>query len=172
MITYDEIQGIYRTEKRSPNSLGKMGDNFYPEVSELLLQLDESHRSEISVIMKEILQLRQNKILRLATRTGESSPPENMILAERELYVGIKNLLENYEGILLRREVKEKAAEPAQRAETGAGIEKVKLRILRQMPSIIGSDLVHYGPFKEDEIVELPKDIAGIMLEHGIAEEA
>lgn len=174
MITYDAIQSIYRAEKRSPNSLEKIDGDFCLKVLKFLSNVEESHRGEISNIVEEILQMRKNKILRLAARTGESSPPENMIPAEKELYNEITGLLADYgRKILSDEEVK-----PAEVKGGSSGIitgsapvEKSKLRILRQMPSIIGSDIVHYGPFKEDDIIELPKETAKILIEHGIAEE-
>ncbi len=180
MTTYDEIQGIYRAEKRSPNSLGVIDNDFYLNALKLISEVGELHKNEISNIINEIFQMRINKIVRLATRIGESSPPENTIPAEKELYDEIIRLLGGYRNrILLNKEVKAKATEEdtKENGENGlAGaqhtpIEKVKLLILRQMPSIIGSDLVHYGPFKENDIIEIPKDTARILIAQGIAEE-
>ncbi len=178
MVTYDEIQGIYRAEKRSPNSLERIDDNFYRDTLKFISGLGELHKSEILNIIKEILQIRMNKILRLATRTGESSPPENMVSAEKEIYDKITGLLTEYRcKVLLNQEATDEAKVKDVNESRDDGlvtgqnpVEKVKLQILRQMPSIIGSDMVHYGPFNDNDIVEIPRDTARILIERGIAE--
>lgn len=174
MTTYDEIQGIYRAEKRSPNSLGAIDNNFYLNALKLIAEVGESHKNEISNIINEIFQMRVNKIVRLATRIGDSSPPENTIPAEKELYDEIIRLLTDYrKKILLNERIEEEISDKRMEnlSTEESKTEKVKLLILRQMPSIIGSDLVHYGPFKENDIVEIPEDTARILIEKGIAEE-
>jgi hypothetical protein len=39
-------------------------------------------------------------------------------------------------------------------------------------PSIIGSDMVHYGPFKEGEVADMPLDNARVLVDEEAAEEA
>ncbi len=48
-------------------------------------------------------------------------------------------------------------------------VPKIKVRFLRNFPSILGVDLKTYGPFAEGEIVELPEKNAKIFIEKKIA---
>jgi len=48
---------------------------------------------------------------------------------------------------------------------------KIRLRLVKAVPSIVGSDARNYGPFKALEEIELPKKTANILLEWKVAEE-
>ncbi len=48
-------------------------------------------------------------------------------------------------------------------------IRKMKVRFLRNFPSILGTDLKAYGPFTEGDVVELPERNAKIFIEKKIA---
>jgi DNA replication initiation complex subunit (GINS family) len=49
-------------------------------------------------------------------------------------------------------------------------LETVSVRIIKAIPEIVGADSKSYGPFKEDDIVELPTENAEILIKHGVAE--
>jgi hypothetical protein len=48
-------------------------------------------------------------------------------------------------------------------------IEYVKVRFLKEIPSIVGADMKVYGPFKEGDIAELPKVNAEVLVKQGVA---
>jgi hypothetical protein len=48
---------------------------------------------------------------------------------------------------------------------------KVALKMLKDVPTFIGTDMKEYGPFAKDEAVELPKKIAQLFLSRKLAEE-
>jgi len=48
-------------------------------------------------------------------------------------------------------------------------IEFVKVRFLKDMPAIVGADLKVYGPFAKDDVVELPKVNAEVIVKQEIA---
>ncbi|RLI92455.1 MAG: hypothetical protein DRO89_02150 [Candidatus Altiarchaeales archaeon] len=164
-LSYSDLQSIYRLEKGSP-SLHKLPENFYSELSDLISRLDEEYRDSALGLAEEICALRRGKILRLASRTGESTPPMNMTPIEREMYGEILAVLSKYEEKVLNLEG---VGEKEQEKELDDG--KIRVRIIRPLPAIMGSDMTHYGPFKENEEVRLPEDIARILMEQGVAEE-
>jgi len=49
--------------------------------------------------------------------------------------------------------------------------ERIKIRLIQPLPAIICTDLQHYGPFKEGDVVEIPRQNAKILIRHGIADE-
>jgi len=164
-LNYSDLQSIYRSEKRLP-SLQKVPEDFYSDLSKLISKLDEEYRDSALKLAGEIYALRRGKILRLASRTGESTPPTNMTSIEEEMYKEILAILSKYGDKILNLEgVPEKGKEE----EPDDG--KIRVRIIKPLPAIIGSDMAHYGPFKENEEVRLPKDTARILIEQGMAEE-
>lgn len=48
-------------------------------------------------------------------------------------------------------------------------IEYVQVRMLKEVPEIVGADMKTYGPFKAGEIVRLPKANAEALVKHGLA---
>jgi DNA replication initiation complex subunit (GINS family) len=197
MLTYADIQRIYRLEKNS-TSLQNIPDSFYPEVKLLISKIDEEHRSYIKKITRELYTKRKQKILLHAIRDEEA--PGNLTREEKQLYSGILNLLENYEHkifsdeILPRvmeekkiEEIKETQKEEQKESEIESKEEinkevreehkeieeetnTIKLKILEALPAIVGFDSISYGPFSENQEVNLPKEIAKILIEKGVAE--
>ena len=188
MITYSDLKNTYHAEKRT-SSLSKVNNDFYSDAQKLLTQVDDSHREHMAGILFEIYEIRKNKIMLSAAR---SHKPENLIPAEDEFYKEITNKLEELKGELLyvKTDIKEKEEikeedqkeeikkpgekeelEPEDKkqymsktAETG----KIKVRIIKNIPAIIGSDLMHYE-LKENDEIELPKIDAKILIENKVA---
>ena len=46
---------------------------------------------------------------------------------------------------------------------------KAILRFLKQVPSIIGSDMKTYGPFKAEDVASVPEENAKILIKQGLA---
>jgi len=166
MITYADVQRVYRSEKRSP-TLQKIDDKFYSKISELLTGIEKEHREYIRKLVDEIFERRRNKIVINALRSPEKEPG-NMIPIERAFYAELTRALAKYKERVLSEKFKGEE-EPAEIEKIKT--EKIKVRFLRSLPSIIGSDMVHYGPFKEGDEVELPKDNAEILIDQEIVEE-
>ncbi|HIE33939.1 MAG TPA: DNA replication complex GINS family protein [Candidatus Altiarchaeales archaeon] len=165
-FTYNDVESIYRLEKRS-SALQKINDNFYSELHELICKVGDEYRDNLLRIRDELFTLRMSKILRLVARPGESSPPSNMTRREKEIYDDIKSIISNYMDEISRGNEPCKTTEKED--EKGQKIPRLKIRILRSIPAIIGSDMKHYGPFYENDEVELPEETAKILLEQEIA---
>ena len=186
MLNYADIQRIYRTEKNTP-LLQKIDDNFYSELSKLISSVGDEHKEHLLKLADDICDRRKNKIIMQAMRTGSESPV-NAIPIENDMYDEITGVLVEYAvGLSNQFRGIEKAAgnvkkrqQPAdnpleseeRRGETElADNEKISVRIIRPLPSFIGSDMVHYGPVNDGDILKLPTDNARILTERGIAEE-
>ncbi len=180
MITYADVQAIYRLEKNS-TSLQKIPDNFYSEVKSLLSQVGEEHHSYLMKLISEIQEKRKNKMLIQAMRDFEA--PGNLTSAEKEVYSKITQLLQDYQGKISfpddrikeeKQVVEEKKPEgektTLEKIATSLEEEnKVKVKILKPLPEIIGPDGKNYGPFFQDSEVTLPKEVAKILIERGVA---
>ncbi len=177
-ITYSEIQRIYRAEKRTP-ALCKIDKNFYRDVSELISQVEEEHRKSIRKMVEDIYIRRRNKILMQVMRTFDTEPM-NALPSEKRLYWDIVDLLKRFEieieekpAEVKRGEKKDKeiASVIDRKEREDTRISKIRLRILKAIPSIIGSDTNRYGPFEAGDEAEIPIKTARILVECGVAEE-
>jgi DNA replication initiation complex subunit (GINS family) len=166
MVTYADIQRIYRVEKASVE-LQKIDEGFYMELPGLLSSIDVEHREHIKKMGYEIFERRRNKIVLAALRSSDKTPA-NMISTERFLYEEASKLFSLHKGLVFA-ECKTKDSE--ENTEKKISLMKVKVRFLAQLPAIVGSDLVHYGPFNEGDTSELPIDNARVLVEREIAEE-
>jgi DNA replication initiation complex subunit (GINS family) len=72
MITFADIQKIYRNEKASVE-LQKLDDNFYKGSLELLIKIDEVNKVFVAKMFSEIFERRRNKIIFSLLRTTERS---------------------------------------------------------------------------------------------------
>ena len=167
MITYADIQKIHMNEK-SATELQKIDDCFYYDAADLLTKIDAEHRDHISKKVYEIFERRRNKMVFAALRSGQKELA-NMLPAEKRFYETIAKEIEDYKDILSGEPAKDR---PDNTGAANTQIKKVKVKFLTPFPSIIGSDLVHYGPFKEGDIAEMPLDNAKVLVEEEAAEEA
>jgi DNA replication initiation complex subunit (GINS family) len=95
----------------------------------------------------------------------KGKPPDNIVQLEELFYNSLTKLFaEN------RDEVFQPAA--SKPTKQTLVVNKIKVRIMRPLPSIVASDLNEYGPFNGGEVVELPEENARVLITQGIAEEA
>ncbi|MFH1125739.1 MAG: hypothetical protein V1703_01320 [Candidatus Altiarchaeota archaeon] len=165
-ITYADIQRLYRTEGNSP-VLEEIPDNFYEQVPILLSKVEPEHRQHIVKFASEIYAKRRNKIMLHALRVcNRDNPPARATNSEKALYYDAIDLIERHSNSILFNNLGKRHEEPDRHEER-----KVKVRILKPMPSIVGSDMKSYGPFKEDDIFELPESSATVLIKKEFAKE-
>lgn len=149
----------YISEKKKLSS--REGDIFPDEVSKIKKQLENS----IS-IFKELMVLRKKKLLSLvfiASETGISKRDfENMLDFEKELFDNIMSSTEYAEKTL------------ASEFSNGALLSDENLMklvlFLDDVEELVGGDGKPIGPFKKDEIVNIPKQVAEILVSDKKAE--
>lgn len=95
--------------------------------------------------------------------------PANMVSVEKRFYERIAKELEDYRGILSGEEKGTNTA--CDEKHVIEDVKKVKVRFLAQLPAFIGIDMVHYGPFKEGDMAEVPKENAQVLVYEEAAEE-
>ena len=159
MITYADVQRIYRTESNTP-MLGEIPEDFYEQMPKLLSQVEPPHGSHILKFVNEIYIKRRNKIILHALRIcDKENTPVNATPSEKELYISAVELMKKHNDQSLNPSLDNRRQEPE-----NTGDRKIKIRMLKPMPSIVGSDLKNYGPLKEDDILELPEDNAMLLI--------
>jgi DNA replication initiation complex subunit (GINS family) len=180
MITYNDIYEAARKERYSEN-LQSIPKNFIGEVSEYLHDKKEIANKEDNnfsdVIMKtkkqlenaitlfkELMLRRRKKILTLvliATETGISKQDfDNMLTIERDLF----------EELMKCVEVSDKSLDLS--LNGGGVVKKVNqlLAVKERIEEFVGLEGEKMGPYEVGQIINLPKEIAKILIEDGRAE--
>jgi len=171
----------YIEEKKSIFESQSKKDSIFssPEIDKTKKQMDS-----IKKILKELYEKRESKIVQLAVISSradnEISNLDFLLPEEKSIYYEMLNLLklsrENLLGNLLnarlptsidpRIDVKPKDINTV----TEQGDSKL-IRILNPLPKFMGTDLQVYGPFDQESMVNLPIDIANLLIKNNKAEE-
>ncbi len=182
LITYETIRAAHRAEKEE--ILQSLPKNFFEAVRNWLehkqSQRDTSSLLEIEnakKLLEDIVNRRERKIMLAALRTirGEL-PPANLTDKEREFFDRIVNELTEY-----RDKIKEETFGPTRTVEekieeVRKTVEEIKInsmimvKILSDIPKFVGTDMQAYGPLKSGEVVNLPKEIANLLVTRKVAE--
>jgi len=175
-LDYDELRRIHRLEKNT-SKLVEVEDDFIDslgifieeEKKKYLASLknfsssDAREFTNLKRIIEEIFLMRNKKILNKALIAAHTKDvnEEKMATQERETFRKLLRLLDEHFDMLSaffgEKEKKESVL--------------VKIKILKDVPTFVGTDMKEYGPFKEGETVELPAKVARLFVTRKIAEE-
>jgi len=163
MISYADLERTFRLERANP-TLQKLQDSFYDEATQLAASPGiGDYAATIRDYTAKIYSLRVNKIVHYAGRAAhDTKPPDNILSEERILYERILAVVVENRAKVLDRKPQMQPVEEKKPT--------VKVRIKQAMPAIIGSDSREYGPYKEDDVAELPEDSAEILVARKAAE--
>lgn len=175
-IDYDELRRIYRLEKNT-SKLVEVDEDF---VDSLQVFVDEEKKKYLSSlknfsssdirefanlkrIIEEIFSMREKKLLNkalIAAHTKETNIGK-MSTQELESYKKMLKLLNEY------NETYSSLFGETAKEDTNL----VSLKILKEVPTFVGTDMQEYGPYSEGQKVEVPQKIAKLLLMRKIAEE-
>jgi len=162
MISYADLEKAFRAERTYPQ-LQKLPPSFYDDVKKLSQSPDiGEYSSTVRDYLEKIYNMRLNKVIHYAGRAlNESKPPENALPNELSLYNKLlSDVAENRVKVLEKKMMEETVEET----------NLVKVRIKKPLPAIVGSDSSEYGPFRVDDVVELPEDSARLLIQRDAAE--
>jgi len=164
--------------------LGKEDSLFsYEEKKKVEKQIDNAKR-----IIKEIYERREKKILNVAlikSRTKSDVLDTSSMLENEKIFfdevvktlnVFRKDIFENIidgkqvsEVIVGKKEANKTSDEISEKKEAEKNTKLV--RFLYSVPKFVGKELEEYGPFEEEDIANLPSEIAEILINKGRVEE-
>lgn len=180
MITFNDIYEASKKERYS-EKLQELPEKFILEVAEYLKEKkkmslkNEDDFSEIvvktkkqlenaGIYFKELMNRRRRKILNLvliAAETGVSKRDfDNMLNFEKELFENLVKCTESFN---------KKISEVLNPKKTKIN-ENEKIIFKEEVGEFVDLEGKKIGGFKKNEIVELPKQIANILIEDGKAE--
>ena len=161
MLTFESIRELERAERES-KKLQKIPDNFLSELKDYIERKEKLNPDDllefqaVKSTITRLLELREKKIIDSALITARTGlPPENLLTSEAELFWAIVERLKRF-----REDFFGKAVQ-SQR--------KVLWRVIKSA-EFVGPDLKEYK-LQQDETIELPADVAEILLKSGTVEE-
>jgi len=174
MITYNELYEVLRKERYS-EQLQPLPKNFLKDVadyfeekkdtgekersmfSEAVIKNKKQYENAIS-IFRELMLKRKRKLLNLsfiAAETGISKRDfENMLPFEKELF----------EGIMESFEQSEKGMEKLMQSGEKKEVKHKLVMFLQNADEFVGLNGESYGPYKEGNLANLPKEIVDILI--------
>ncbi|MAH33115.1 hypothetical protein CL615_01860 [archaeon] len=166
----------YLNEKKKV--LGKEDSMFsYDEKKKVEKQIDNARR-----IIKEIYERREKKIVDIAmikSRTKSDVMDTSSFLEnEKRLFDETVKVLDNFRNEVIsnvlsgKNPVKTDVADEKSKSEVAEEKKNAKIiRFLNHVPKFVGKELEDYGPFEEEDIANLPSEIADVLISKGSAEE-
>ena len=174
MLSYSKLRNIEQKEKASP-FLTNIGIDFYKQAAQHIKELEEKVEEEkiknptskklvllsdelrnTKRIWESIFERREKKIVlaALSAVRGGKALPENLTREEKIFFDSLLELLKEH-----RKRIFE-----------GYEKEFVIIRILKDIPQFVGSDMKKYSLKKED-VISLPQDVAKVLIQRKAAEE-
>lgn len=150
---------------------------------------NEKQFQNIKKLVSDFYDRREKKIISMAldkSRTKEDLADTSTLLEEeKNLFEKLVRLLnENRSNVLYRVLDLEttKKEEEKEETETEKKVKDIEeedkkeksalmVRFIHAVPKFIGKELEEYGPFEEEEITNLPEEIANVLIKKGRAEE-
>ncbi len=150
-------------------------------------QVEPAERQAMNAVrlLKEIYERREKKLVNIAllkTR-AETAVVDygSMLASERQFFEALLALMRSHREITLNSRLEK--IRPQRKIVIAAGDQQVEeqaptepeptklIRFLNPVPKFVGKELEVYGPFEEEEMANLPIDIAEVLIKKGRAEE-
>jgi DNA replication initiation complex subunit (GINS family) len=188
-LDVNSLGELLRKERASP-SLQNVSESFYNDLRGLLKEVENKYppfsreRENHKNLVMDIFNSREKKLVLFGisfARSGEDLDVDNATSDERDF-------LENFVTMLLKRRStltdKSKTGKPDKtlkkikghgkqnkpKVKDGNAVGRITLRILQELPPVVGTDGKTYGSFKPEDIVALPRRNAEIFIKHGYGE--
>lgn len=126
-------------------------------------QLLESEMTNAKRMIYELIQARYRKLINLVAG-GEKPPADRLAVEEQKICTGILPLAETYQNFAEKISSGNTLEVSVRQKE-----EKIVMRFLEKVPSIVGLDMETYGPFKPEDVASLPAENCRILIKKGLA---
>jgi DNA replication initiation complex subunit (GINS family) len=175
-IDYDELRRIHRLEKNT-SKLVEVDEDFIDSLEKFVEEEKRNYLSSLKNfsssevreftnlkrIIEDIFQMREKKLLNKAligVHTKEVST-EKMARQEEETFNKILKVLQSHNDI--------HAALFGEKEREESVLTSIK--ILKDVPTFVGTDMQEYGPYSEGAKIKVPAKIAKLLVMRKIAEE-
>lgn len=195
IITYETLYELLRREK-SRQEIQKLDKDFFNDVVKYIKDkknILESQKSKDNIfaakeiertkkqlesiyrVLKELYEKRENKIITLAllnSRDNSNIDTSLLLSDEIKFYENVKNNLNLYRKNILFNLLDGKLPVLEEPKVIKSDFQnRVLVRFINPVPKFVGSNGFVYGPFEEEDVANLPEDIAKLLIENGRVEE-
>jgi DNA replication initiation complex subunit (GINS family) len=184
---YDELYASWRLEIEN-GELSSLPSDFYLRVADYLRRIKEENKmtdakslkstllepemTNASRMAQELISTRYRKIVKMIV-AGRKVYPDSLTSEEQKLVNGVVPSTDAFgkfaSGILEGQLVKITVEAAQQPPEAPVVHNRVTLRFLKPVPSIIGADMKSYGPFLVEDVASVPSENAKILVKQGLA---
>lgn len=175
-ISFEALRKVQLEEKRSP-SLTLLSDDFYSKYTGLMHQQEGQLRQGFSLeaasvhestrrVLRDVWERRQQKLALKALQDakGGQTNAQGLATEEQHLYNALYTLFVQGENVFAQRGVGPELTEPAKEI-----LASMLVRVLTDLPAFVGPDGQSHGPFRADQVVELPSEVATLLQRRGAA---
>ncbi len=176
---FNDVLKYLEEKKAIVESQGKKDSIF----GSLEVEKTKKQLENIKKIIKEIYEKRESKIMQLAlisSRTNNINNFDTMLPEEMVFYDELTNVLSSSRDSILNNILnlrQPSKSEPVNISKPKdinmdpKGEGNKLIRILNPLPKFMGTNLEVYGPFDQENVVNLPSEIANLLIKNRKAEE-
>lgn len=177
---YTTLYEAWEKEKEEA-ALQKLGKDFYVKIADYLKNIKtesrmidrksvkgkllEKESKNVKKLVKKLLQLRYEKIIRRVVNRHTVIDSLNLTSEEKKLYTDILALPDAYQDFL--KALLKGFHRPSKKKRNTS--KKIVVRFLKNTPPMVGVDLKTYGPFKIEDLAALPTENAKNLIEKKVA---
>lgn len=175
---YDELYETWKKEKESVE-IQTLPKNFYNKLALYMKKIREASRmldektlrgkllfeetQNVKKLAEELILLRSEKTVK-KMMARSLLPKERLTEEEEKIFRELEPSVESFNALLKNvlegRSLQIDVKDPQK---------KMVLRLLQDIPAIIGADMKTYGPFKQEDVVSLPLENAKILVKQCVA---
>lgn len=180
-LSYDELRRIYRLEKNT-SRLVEVDESFFSDLKDFIKEqkavylkslknLSMSKAKDFSNLkrmVEEIFLIREKKLLNKAlvsSRTGEIMD-EKISSVEKKAFSEMLNVLQKHKRVL--NEVF--GIDELDFEKSAIDLNNISVRIIKDIPAFVGTDMKEYGPFSIGQNLSLPPKIANLLVSRKLVE--
>lgn len=174
---YDELFTAWQYEIEN-EKLGCLSADFFSNLSDYIASLREENNKEsqktvkssllfhemdhVTCMVEELLYARYLKIIQI-TKDTKKLPSNQLSSEEKNLFSNFSSFIKDYQLFkknLFQGNPKKHKVEKSSK--------RVIVRILKDIPVLIGSDMQSYGPFLVEDVASLPSENAELLVKQGL----
>ena len=179
---YDELYNAWLREKEK-HELQALPRDFYSRLASYIKKIEEEGRMldkktvkgraitvESENVKKLLTDLAETRLKKIIESSLKGEVISAVLLSEEEtrLYDTVSSGIEGYRN-MIERVLRGQQPTTAKKDLKEEGM--IIVRILKEVPAIVGVDMKTYGPYKPEDIAALPKENAKLLIKQGVAVE-
>jgi DNA replication initiation complex subunit (GINS family) len=174
---YNKLFNAWQYEIEN-EELGCLTIDFFSNLSDYIAYLKEENNKEsqktvksslllhelehVNCMVEELIYARYLKIIKI-TKDKNKLPSTKLSSEEKKIFSNFSSFIKDYQ--LFRKTLFQGKAK---NHEIMKSSQRVTVRILEDIPALIGADMKSYGPFLVEDVASLPSENAELLIKRGL----